>query len=443
VLAQGSQDELLTFMLVFLSTDHIKNPYLQGQFVEIMFYLTSPTQASPRGCLGDTLNFHPLALGYLMPALLRAYVQIEITGSHTQFYDKFNTRYYITQLFKLVWDNPTHREALKRESLKMDSYVKFVNLLMNDTTYLLDDALDKLAKIGEMQKQMDDTEAWQGKPAEERQEQEKLLRQWEGTARSDLDLGQEQLRLIKLFSKETKEPFLEGEIVNRLAAMLDMNLSLLAGPRCQDLKVRDPDKYKFKPTELLSDFLSIFLELGSRREFQAAVARDGRSYSKDLFARAERIALKRALKSEAELAKLREMVDQVEQIKAEDEADDALGEVPEEFEGQSKAGQEWSAHIFLARCLPRLSVFLQIPSRPKLCVTRSCCPRPSKLSTAARSASTTCRTRPTRSTAPRWTLRTWSTRPSSRRGSRRSWPRGRASGWPRPRWAERGRARMS
>lgn len=44
-------------------------------------------------------------------------VEIESTGSHTQFYDKFNIRYYITQLFKLVWSNPTHRESLKRESL--------------------------------------------------------------------------------------------------------------------------------------------------------------------------------------------------------------------------------------------------------------------------------------------------------------------------------------
>lgn len=43
--------------------------------------------------------------------------EIEITGSHTQFYDKFNIRYYITQLFKLVWDNPAHREALRVESL--------------------------------------------------------------------------------------------------------------------------------------------------------------------------------------------------------------------------------------------------------------------------------------------------------------------------------------
>ena len=113
-----------------------------------MYYLTRPMQRYPRGSLGDVLNFHPLALKNLMPCLVTAYVrkylpvimpysmnkwlspccicivEIEITGSHTQFYDKFNTRYYITQLFKLVWTNPTHREALKLESL----YVRLISV---------------------------------------------------------------------------------------------------------------------------------------------------------------------------------------------------------------------------------------------------------------------------------------------------------------------------
>jgi ubiquitin conjugation factor E4 B len=35
VLADNSQDELMTFMLVFLSTAYMKNPYLKGQFVEV------------------------------------------------------------------------------------------------------------------------------------------------------------------------------------------------------------------------------------------------------------------------------------------------------------------------------------------------------------------------------------------------------------------------
>lgn len=35
MLAENSQDELVTFMLVFLSTPYMKNPYLKGQFVEV------------------------------------------------------------------------------------------------------------------------------------------------------------------------------------------------------------------------------------------------------------------------------------------------------------------------------------------------------------------------------------------------------------------------
>ncbi|GAA5900931.1 hypothetical protein JCM8208_007568 [Rhodotorula glutinis] len=332
VLETSSQDELMSFMLVFLSTPYMKNPYLKGQFVEIMYYLTRPSYTAPRGCLGDVLNFHSLALKNLMPCLIHAYIEIEVTGSHTQFYDKFNIRYYITQLFKLVWSNPTHRESLKRESqVNFDRYVRFVNLLMNDTTYLLDDALVHLGKISETQRAMDDTATWAALPAAERQEKEKLLRQYESQVKSDLDLGHESLRLLKLFTHETKEPFLTPEIVDRLAAMLDMNLSVLAGPRCQDLKVRDPEKLKFRPKELLADVLACFLELGPHLEFQSAVAKDGRSYSRDLFNRAGRIAAKTAIRTPDELQALSAFVDKVEAIKTAEEEDEALGDLPDEF----------------------------------------------------------------------------------------------------------------
>ncbi|GAA5833631.1 hypothetical protein JCM3766R1_002595 [Sporobolomyces carnicolor] len=324
------QDELMTFMLVFLSTPYMKNPYLKGQF--IMFYLSRPTYSSPRGCLGDVLNFHALALKNLMPCLIHAYIEIESTGSHTQFYDKFNIRYYITQLFKLVWTNPTHRESLRRESLNHERYVRFVNLLMNDTTYLISDALTHLGQITERQRMMDNEEVWSALPATERQEKEKELRGWESAVRSDLDLGVESLRLLKLFSKETTSPFLTPEIVDRLAAMLDANLALLAGPKCQELKVKNPEAYKFRPKELLSDVLTIFQHLGPFEPFERAVAKDGRSYSKGLFERAVRIARKTAIKTEDEIEALLAFVAKVEAIKLAEEEEDAMGEVPDEFQ---------------------------------------------------------------------------------------------------------------
>ena len=343
--------------------------------LQIMFYLSQPTRENPRGSLGDVLNFHPLALKNLIFCLCNAYVgqspfhlrhectiadphrwvEIEITGSHTQFYDKFNTRYYITQLFKLVWTNPSHREALKAESLSVESfprtyygeltrvcrhldrYVRFVNLLMNDTTFLLEESLSYLFKISEIQKQMDDTVSWDAKTAAEKQEIEKNLRQYEGTVRSDLDLGTESLRLIKLFTVETVLPFLAPEIVDRLAAMLDANLNMLAGPKCQDLKVKNPEQYRFRPKDLLSDILQIFLHLGPHQEFRVAVAKDGRSYSRDLFDRADRFARKMALKVDKELDVLRDMVEAVEVLRQLEEDDDAMGEIPDEYLGTSSS----------------------------------------------------------------------------------------------------------
>lgn len=213
--------------------------------------------------------------------------------------------------------------------------MRFVNLLMNDTTYLISDALTHLGQITERQRMMDNEEVWSALPATERQEKEKELRGWESAVRSDLDLGVESLRLLKLFSKETTSPFLTPEIVDRLAAMLDANLALLAGPKCQELKVKNPEAYKFRPKELLSDVLTIFQHLGPFEPFERAVAKDGRSYSKGLFERAVRIARKTAIKTEDEIEALLAFVAKVEAIKLAEEEEDAMGEVPDEFQGES------------------------------------------------------------------------------------------------------------
>lgn len=39
-------------------------------------------------------------------------------------------------------------------------FVKFVNMLINDTTFLLDESLESLKRIHEIQEQMADTAAW-------------------------------------------------------------------------------------------------------------------------------------------------------------------------------------------------------------------------------------------------------------------------------------------
>ena len=59
-----------------------------------------------------------------------------------------------------MWSNPTQRQVIVDESKNGVQFVKFVNMLMNDTTFLLDESLEYLKRIHETQVNMMDEAAW-------------------------------------------------------------------------------------------------------------------------------------------------------------------------------------------------------------------------------------------------------------------------------------------
>lgn len=241
-------------------------------------------------------------------------------------------------LFRLVWQNQTHRAALHRES-QTESFVRFANLLMNDVTYLLDDTLGQLQKVRRIELLKADTAAWAAMTDEERKAEDEQLASCEYHCPYQLQLANENVYMLKVFTEQATDAFLKDEIVNRLAAMLDYNLDTLAGPKCQDLKVSDPAKFHFQPKILLADLLAVFLNLSGRQQFRAAIVADGRSYRKELFERAIRIARKAGLKTDDELARLEAMVDAVEDLRrAEAEDQDSWDDVPDEFLGPFPLG---------------------------------------------------------------------------------------------------------
>ena len=218
---------------------------------------------------------------------------------------------------------------------KVDRFVRFINLMINDVTYLMDVSLSGLTSIHNIQVQMDDKETWNAKPQEYRRECERTLRNMERVATNFITLGRSTVELLKMFTGETKAPFMVPEIVYRLAAMLDYHLVALAGPKYQELKVREPEKLKFDPKALLSDILQVFMNLGNQTKFVVAMARDDRSYSKGLFERAFSIASRANIKSKKELEQLRVFIEKVEEAKVTLAAEDDLGEVPDEYLGMS------------------------------------------------------------------------------------------------------------
>ncbi|KAI8978027.1 ubiquitin elongating factor core-domain-containing protein [Pilobolus umbonatus] len=332
VMKQSPHDELVTFIITFLrNTSYVKNPYLKAKLVEILFFFTYPIGPGMPGELESLLNSHPLALEHLVPSLMRFYVEVEQTGASSQFYDKFNIRYNISHVMKTIWNHPAHRNKLREESRNTEVFTRFVNMLMSDVTYLMDESLSKLSEIHQTQLKMNDRAAWESQTPQERMEREGNLRSLERQAQSYVALGNETVHMLNYMTAEVIQPFLVEEIVDRLAAMLDYNLVQLVGPKCTDLRVANPEKYHFQPRKLLSEIIDIYLNLNSDT-FVSAVAHDGRSYKKEYFSKAASILQKHGLKSADDIHALEKFINKVElAVQSGVEEEEELGEVPDEY----------------------------------------------------------------------------------------------------------------
>jgi len=208
-------------------------------------------------------------------------------------------------------------------------FVRFVNLLLNDATYVLDEGLTKFPAIHDLQEQLKSRSLSQ----QDRQKKEEELATNESQAQSYMQLANETVAMMKLFTDALSDAFTMPEIVLRLAAMLDYNLDILTGPKSKNLKVENPDKYYFSPRVLLPQLVDIYLNLGSNPAFIEAVAADGRSYKPQNFDATSRILSSRSLKDHSELAAWDELKRKIAVAKSIfDQAEQDLGEIPAEYE---------------------------------------------------------------------------------------------------------------
>ncbi|KAH8821209.1 ubiquitin elongating factor core-domain-containing protein [Xylogone sp. PMI_703] len=332
VMISAIGDEIITLSITFLTnTEYIKNPYLKARLVTLLFQGTWPVYHRTKGVLGDALMGTKFANDYLLHALMKFYIEVESTGQDRQFYDKFNIRYEIFQVVKCIWPNDVYKQRLTQESKgNTEFFVRFVNLLLNDATYLLDEALTKFVKIHDLQVEL--LRPPSDMTAEQKAQKEDALRAAEGDAQAYMQLTNETIAMMKLFTGALSEAFTTPEVVGRLAAMINYTLDTLVGPKSTNLKVHDPSKYHFNPKQLLSEFIDIYLNLGDSDRFVTAVAQDGRSYKPANFDTATKILTRHSLKSGEDISKWEALKERVKVAKeAEDQAEEDLGEIPDEY----------------------------------------------------------------------------------------------------------------
>ncbi|CAK6951282.1 ubiquitin conjugation factor E4 B isoform X1 [Scomber scombrus] len=286
VLYEPCVQDIVTFLVVFIcSQNYIRNPYLIAKLVEVLF-VTNPAVQPRTQRFSEMMENHPLSVKQLVPALMKFYTDVEHTGATSEFYDKFTIRYHISTIFKSLWQNIAHHGTFMEEFNSGKQFVRYINMLINDTTFLLDESLESLKRIHEVQEEMKNKEQWEQLPRE---------------------LGP------------------------RLAAMLNFNLQQLCGPKCRDLKVENPEKYGFEPKKLLDQLTDIYLQLDCAR-FAKAIADDQRSYSRELFEEVISKMRKAGIKSSIAIEKFKLLSEKVEEIVAKNSQSEMdYSDAPDEF----------------------------------------------------------------------------------------------------------------
>lgn len=246
-----AQKSMLTMIMIFMgSSDRVRNPHLRARLAEGLESML-PKKDGGRGFSeswkATLFATHPHRLE-IIPNLLRVFVGIEVTGQSVQFEQKFNYRRPMYIIMEYLWNHDEQKESFKRlareaeanmEAVDPPIFLRFINLLINDAIYLLDELLTNLQSISRMQHALDNGE-WEQLPEQERQQNMGNMQQIGMFARFDSILGRDTINILKLLTSEIDGIFCHASIVDRMAAMLNYFLLHLVGPSKKNLVVCMP-----------------------------------------------------------------------------------------------------------------------------------------------------------------------------------------------------------
>jgi len=324
ILRSHPMENVMRIVMAFMDSAMLKNASLRGQMPDVL-NLALPVGgiASPDHMLVTVSDFTT----NLIPLLLGLYVEIEF--GENQYYNKFHTRYTISQILKFLWQHPVYHDSLRKYS--RTKMIRFINMLCNDCVWLLDEAMKQLEEVRNEQKAME-AAGFMRQPAFARHRREAQFMRLQRTTRSQMNLAVASIQMIGYMSQAYREPFLSVDLVGRVAEMINYYINKLNGPRVSALKVKDPKKFGFRPKLLLRELVRIFLVFSEDLEFLKATAGDARSYDPAVFAKAASNLEKREIVSVAELRRFRSVLERLEKLAVElKNEDDMLIDAPSKY----------------------------------------------------------------------------------------------------------------
>ncbi|KAI6194376.1 U-box domain-containing protein [Aphelenchoides besseyi] len=323
---------LVQNLLVFLcNPDFFNNKFLIAKVVDVVFMMC-PSINPQAGQLFSVLIAPDYAQKNLFPKLVQFYADVESTGASSEFYDKFNIRRSIQVIFRELWASMSYQYRMTEMARTCPpEFVRFINMVINDATFLLDESLANLKRIHEIEVLVEDRARFGQLNNEEQQAKLSVLSESSRMVRSWMVLGNDTMDMFAYFTEDAPNAFYTNALGDRIASMLNYNLLQLCGPTCTELKVKDAkERFFWEPRRTVNQLIKIYLNLNSE-QFADCIVGDERSYSpekfKVVFERLQRIL------SLYDFERFRHLFDTVEaRYKAKaDEEEDYGDDVPENY----------------------------------------------------------------------------------------------------------------
>ncbi|MGH0138952.1 UNVERIFIED_CONTAM: hypothetical protein FKN15_036806 [Acipenser sinensis] len=341
----ASLEQILDFVTVFMgNVDRLKNPHLRAKLAEVLEAVMPHLEQVPGPAQSSMFQRERAFCTYqhaaqLAEALITVFVDIEFTGDPHQFEQKFNYRRPMYPILKYMWGKDSYRESIKSlaryasenlETMNPPLFLRFLNLLMNDAIFLLDEAIQYLSKIKVLQIERD-RGVWDSLAPDARREKESSLQMFGQLARFHNIMSNETIGTLAFLTSEIKCLFAHPFLAERIISMLNYFLQHLVGPKMGALKVKDFTEFDFKPQQLVSDICTIYLNLGNEENFCSTVPKDGRSYSPRLFAQMVRV-LKKINKPGNMIVSFSQLADKIKSLADQQLQDEeTYADAPDEF----------------------------------------------------------------------------------------------------------------
>jgi hypothetical protein len=335
---------LVDFMFTLMgNSEWLPNPHVRAQYLEFMGMLLPPRNAAAKDDnLSHLLRDNPFLDAHVVMYLVNVFNDCEKTGGHNQFYDKFRYRHGFCMVINYLLKRKNRSEEKSHliqqfEDLslnKVETFIAFINFLINDITYMLDDTLGKVRDIKKYEDEAE-TEQFATLPEEEKNMRRQHYEGAKNFVKNFLFILIEYYHVIVTITTATQKPFMRMEIKEKLITNLNYTINELNGPGSKNINVKNKKDVGFDPRTIMECVMQVYLNFEGYQEFIEEVARDSRSFSVEVFEKTRDILLNKQMITEEDAAKFTSMIQEVKKILDKNQIEDdfikEIGEIPEEF----------------------------------------------------------------------------------------------------------------